>query len=101
MTVYVDAMRRPATVGRLKGNWSHLFADTTEELLEFADRLGLRRSWIQNPGHIWKEHFDVVDSKRDMAIRLGAVPVSVREAAVIWNDKRRVAAAAQEAVDAH
>jgi hypothetical protein len=81
-------MRRPATVGRLRGNWSHLFADTTEELVEFADRLGLRRSWIQNPGHVWKEHFDVVDSRREMALRLGAVPVTMTEAAAIWKAKR-------------
>lgn len=33
MTVYVDDMRRPATVGRISARWSHLTADTREELL--------------------------------------------------------------------
>lgn len=91
MAVYVDNLRTPATVGRLRGNWSHLTADTTEELVEFAARLGLKPSWIQNPGHVWKEHFDVVDSKRDMAIRLGAQPITLREACTLWAAKREAA----------
>lgn len=44
MTVYVDDMRVPARVGRINARWSHLMADTDEELHEFAARLGLRRS---------------------------------------------------------
>lgn len=93
MVVYVDAFRVQATVGRLTARWSHLTADTTEELLEFARRLGLKPSWIQNPGHPWKEHFDVVDSKRVLAIRLGAVPVTMREAVELHQRKREVARA--------
>lgn len=45
MTVYIDDMRRPARVGRLNAVWSHLMADTDDELHAFAARLGLRRSW--------------------------------------------------------
>ena len=41
MTVYIDDMQRPATVGRITGVWSHLLADTDDELHAFADRLGL------------------------------------------------------------
>ncbi|QOT19580.1 DUF4031 domain-containing protein [Paenarthrobacter sp. YJN-5] len=91
MAVYVDSMRMRATVGRITANWSHLTADTTEELVEFAARLGLKRSWIQNPGHIWKEHFDVTDSKRDLAIKLGAKPITMQEAAQLWAAKREAA----------
>lgn len=94
MTVYVDSMRMRATVGRITANWSHLSADTTEELVEFAARLGLRASWIQNPGHVWKEHFDVTDSKRELAIRLGAQPVTMQEAVALWAAKREAARAA-------
>ena len=96
MAVYVDSFRTPATVGRLKGNWSHLTADTTEELVEFAERLGLKRHWIQNPGNPWKEHFDVVDSKRELAIRLGAVQVTMREAVELHRRKREAAAQSWE-----
>ena len=55
---------------------SHLSADTTEELLNFAIRdLGLKGEWIQNRG-TWKEHFDVSKSKRDVAVKKGAVSMN-------------------------
>lgn len=72
MTVYVDDMRLPARVGRLEARWSHLLADTDEELHAFAASIGLRRSWAQYPG-TWKSHYDVTDSKRAEAIRAGAL----------------------------
>jgi hypothetical protein len=55
--------------------WSHLFADTQEELHEFAARLGLRRSYYQGPPEheIW--HYDLTEGKRWQAIRQGAVTV--------------------------
>lgn len=74
MTVYVDDMRMPARVGRLQARWSHLMADTDEELHAFASQLGLRRSWAQFPG-TWKSHYDVTDTKRTQAIAAGAVPI--------------------------
>jgi len=79
VTVYVDDMRMQATVpngGRsVTGRWSHLMADTEEELIEFAvGKLGMRASWIQHPGTP-DVHFDVVDSRRLRAIQLGAVPI--------------------------
>lgn len=73
MTVYVDDMRAQARVGRISGRWSHLMADTLPELLAFADSLGLNRAWLQDKAS--GVHFDVVDSKRDEAIRLGAVTI--------------------------
>ena len=73
MTVYVDDMRAPARVGRLQARWSHLMADSRAELIEFARRIGLRDSWIQNkPSGV---HYDVTDPKRFHAIRAGAVPI--------------------------
>lgn len=75
MTVYVDDLRRPARVGRITARWSHLFADTSEELEAFARRLGLRSEWVQHSG-THREHFDLTDSKRALALRLGAQPLS-------------------------
>ncbi|MCC9184827.1 DUF4031 domain-containing protein [Mycolicibacterium mageritense] len=75
MTVYVDDMRLPARVGRLNARWSHLMADTDTELHAFATRLGLRRAWAQYPGTS-RSHYDVTDSKRREAIRLGAQPIA-------------------------
>lgn len=94
MTVYVDNLRMPARVGRIQANWSHLTADSTEELLAFAAKVGLRPSWIQNPGHVWKEHFDVTDTKRALAIKLGAREITMREATALWAAKREAARAA-------
>jgi hypothetical protein len=75
VTIYVDDMRMPATVGRITARWSHLMADTDEELHAFAAALGLRRSWAQFPG-TWKSHYDVTDAKRQQAISRGARPIT-------------------------
>lgn len=81
MSVYVDD-------GFVEGDWSfwtgggHMQADTLEELHAMADRLGLKRSWFQSkPGKPWHDHYDLTRAKRDLAIRLGAVAVTWREAA--------------------
>lgn len=73
MAVYVDDARIPARVGRLRARWSHLMADSREELLEFADQLGLQRRWLQDKRS--GVHFDVTDTVRFKAIALGAVKV--------------------------
>jgi hypothetical protein len=72
MATYVDNMRRPAQLQGRPAKWSHLLADTTEELLEFAAHLGLKMEWIQKAGTC-HEHFDVTDEVRSRALRMGAV----------------------------
>lgn len=91
MTVYVDDMQRPARVGRLSAVWSHLMADSDEELHVFAARLGLRRSWHQKPGTPIS-HYDVTAPKRQLALRLGAVPIGYmsRESLDLLRRKREV-----------
>lgn len=74
MTVYVDDMKRPAKVGRIEAEWSHLLADTDDELHAFAVRLGLKRAWFQKPGTPIA-HYDVTEPKRQQAIKLGAVQI--------------------------
>jgi hypothetical protein len=78
VTVYVDDFRVPARVGRLTGRWSHLTADTVEELHAFAARLGMKRSWFQDKGD-GRWHYDVTDPKRAAAVELGATPITLRE----------------------
>lgn len=74
MSVFVDDMRMRTRVGHIVANWSHLWADTVPELEEFAERLGLNPKWIQtsNNGLV---HYDVVDWRREEAIKLGAIPL--------------------------
>lgn len=87
MTVYVDDMRIQATVGKLSSRWSHLTADTPEELLAFALKLGLRQSWVQYPG-TYKEHYDLTEGMRQRALRNGAVAITLVEAGALLKAKR-------------
>lgn len=88
MTVYIDDMQREATVGTTTGVWSHLMADTPEELLAFAKKLGLSPRWIQHQGTPL-EHFDVTEPKRQKALKLGAVPIKYgHEGAALTKAKR-------------
>jgi Protein of unknown function (DUF4031) len=74
MPVYVDDARIPQR-GRL---WSHLVADTAEELHAAAERLGLRRDWVQDRGRTL--HYDLPEEGRLAAIRTGAAePIGWRE----------------------
>lgn len=78
MTVYVDDMyRAPAgRFGRLR--MSHMTADTDEELVSMARRIGVDVRWHQHPGAP-DSHFDIAMSKRRLAIAAGAVEVSWRQ----------------------
>ncbi|GGA13891.1 hypothetical protein CYANOKiyG1_27390 [Okeania sp. KiyG1] len=50
---------------------------STEELIEFAAKIGLKEEWIQVRG-TWHEHFDVSQSKKKLAIKHGAIPINSR-----------------------
>ena len=74
MPVYVDDARIPWRGRR----WSHLVADTAEELYEAAERLGLRREWVQDRGRTL--HYDLPEEMRVTAIERGvASPVGWRD----------------------
>ena len=74
MAVYVDDMRAP--FGRMI--MCHMMADTTDELLEMADKIGVKRKWIQKKGTKY-EHFDISLGKRVSAVQHGAVEVTRKE----------------------
>jgi hypothetical protein len=98
MVVYVDDFSITATVGPHTSQWSHLFADTQEELHAFAAKLGLKRSYFQpahergdgSPSPHW--HYDVTAGKRAQAIALGAQPVEWRESPKIMHERGAKAA---------
>ena len=94
MAVYVDDSRI-----RWRGReWSHLIADTTEELHAFAAHLGLERAWFHpRPGRPWKDHYDIPEVKRQMAIGRGARPITYREAAEMLRARRLAVRAAASA----
>jgi hypothetical protein len=66
MAVYVDSEGI-----RWRGReWSHLVADSLDELHAFADRLGLQRRWFQSK--TLYPHYDVTSTVRVRALALGA-----------------------------
>lgn len=89
MTVYVDQLMGclPTKKWPYK-KASHLTADSEEELHTFATKLGLQRAWFQNKHRnpvMW--HYDISESKRRLAVQLGAKELTWREAAKRINDK--------------
>ena len=87
MAVYVDSIRRVKPNGRWRSDHAcHLFADSLEELMSFAGRLGLGPGWIhQVPGF---PHYDLTIYKRRDAIKLGAKPV-LAEFTAGWRKRRK------------
>lgn len=83
MAVYVDDME--AKFGRMV--MCHMLADTTDELLAMADKIGMARRWLQKPGH-YQEHFDVCKTMRVRAVSLGAIEIDRSGLADILKRKR-------------
>ncbi|WPZ24895.1 DUF4031 domain-containing protein [Sulfitobacter pontiacus] len=83
MTVYVDNMQAP--LGRMK--MCHMVADTSEELLAMADKIGVQRKWLQKAG-THHEHFDIALTKRKRAVEAGAKEVTRLELGKIIRAKR-------------
>lgn len=71
MAVYVDNMRAP--YGRMK--MCHMVADNMDELLDMADKIGMKREWFQPLSH---PHFDVSLIRRASAVAHGALQVDRR-----------------------
>jgi hypothetical protein len=58
---------------------SHLIADSFDELHAMADALGLRRAWFQASPPASFPHYDIAQSKRALAVKLGAIECSREE----------------------
>lgn len=77
MAVYVDDMQAP--YGRML--MSHMIADTPTELHAMADRIGVARRWLQQGGTP-REHYDICQSRRRLAIGAGALAIRTRDLVV-------------------
>jgi hypothetical protein len=80
MAVYVDNMHETpiGQFGRMK--MSHLIADTRKELIEMIGKIKVNPKWIQSFGTP-REHFDICLSKRQLAVKHGAIEITYRELA--------------------
>ena len=85
MAVYVDEAKHP--YGRMV--MCHMMADSSDELLSMADKIGVARKWIQKAGTPY-EHFDVSKGARAKAVELGAKEVTSRELGRMINERRSV-----------
>lgn len=73
MTVYVDNLR---DYGWHRGPSCHLIADSVDELMEFAESIGLRREWFQPKS---SPHFDLTSEGRKVAVENGAIEINQRD----------------------
>lgn len=73
MAVYVDGLR---DYGWHRGPSCHLIADSVDELIEFAEAMGMRREWFQAKS---TPHFDLTAAGRETAVAMGAIELSYRE----------------------
>ncbi len=89
MTVYLDNWRQRARLGPVDDQWSHLIADTDEELHRFATEMGMQRQWFQNKaGRPHHAHYDVPEQARAEALANGAVEVTWRQLGRMLRNRR-------------
>jgi hypothetical protein len=82
-------MRLQAKFYRWNGVWSNIWADTADELLNFADEvLSLSRASMIDEGFA-TERFMINELRRQQAIREGAVPIQYGGAAMYKLIRRR------------
>ena len=65
-----------------------MVADTPLELLQMADTIGVARRWLQHAG-TEREHFDICQSKRVLAVKAGAIPITQRELGLRLLERRK------------
>lgn len=90
MAIYVDPLM--SWGWRLRGRIvksCHLFTDEMDlgELHRIAAIIGMRRDWFQDAPSA--PHYDLTPSRREHAVRLGAIEVSRARAVEIWRARRQ------------
>ena len=82
MAVYIDDSRNKYRHMIM----SHMIADSHSELIEFAEKVGIRKIHIQHEG-TRKEHFDICQSHKNYALKIGAIEIGKRELIQILNER--------------
>lgn len=85
MTVYVDSMK--AAYRNMV--MCHMLADSDEELHDMAAKIGVDRRHWQSPEKTSGSHYDICKTKRALAIKYGAVEITLRQASGM-NLRRRM-----------
>lgn len=72
--ILVDPLVKHAKSPLGPQSWCHMVSDTSlTELHEAAVKIGMKRAWFQG------DHYDLVASKRELAIKGGAVAVTSKQ----------------------
>ena len=81
--IFVDQIKNyslSSIKGRAKRygcSWCHMWTDgDIEELHEFAEKIGMKRSWFQDKS---LKHYDLTAARRALAIDNGAKECSLKE----------------------
>ena len=69
MPVFVDNVR----IQKGRAFYCHMWADTLPELMAMANRLKLKKSWLQRPPRAKWVHFDLLLRQRSIALAYGAI----------------------------
>ncbi len=71
--IYIDALQDCTPKKGWRWNqFCHMFADSVEELHEFAAKIGMKKAWFQNRK---LPHYDLTAKRRKLALSLGAQEV--------------------------
>ena len=82
--ILVDPTKTYKMTSLRQKHWCHMISDLTDpaaahdELMAMAAKIGSRPEWLQREGQVG-EHFDLVPSKRSLAIVHGAKAVDSKE----------------------
>ena len=85
MAVYVDNVR---DYGWKHGPSCHLIGDSVEELIAFAERIGMDREWFQPKS---SPHFDLTVYGRELAVEHGAIELEPRAFVAKLREIKKVA----------
>lgn len=69
----------------------HMVADSTQELLDMVRRIGVAKKWIQDAG-TYEEHFDVCKAKRALAVKHGAIEITMGRVGVMLQKRKALEA---------
>lgn len=71
--IYIDSLRE--CTPKKGWRWTsscHMFADSEEELHEFAKKIGMKKEWFQDKK---LPHYDLTATRRQLALSMGAIEV--------------------------
>jgi hypothetical protein len=85
MTIWVDDMRaefKPRHRPGMTYVMSHMISDDEAELHAMATKIGVARKWYQG------DHYDITQSAKAKAIKLGAVQITWLQAGTMMTNRR-------------